>query len=301
MKNKIKDFFYFNRSEQSGILFLIALILILLSTIILIPHFTQKQPQDFTEIEKEIQSLIQAKQPNSPHKEPEILEKSENFQKFYFNPNHASKDELKNLGIPEKLIKTVINYREKGGKFKTKNDLKKIYGFPDSLFRELEPYLMTEKEMVTQKKEASDSLYTHQKIFQAELTEINTADSIDLIQIKGIGSYTAGKILYYRKKWNGFYSLEQLYEIQGLKKENVDTFIDKLTLNTSSIKKIDINTVSHDELKNLYGINWNTVNAILAYRKQHGKYKTTNEIMNTGIIDSITYKKLENYITVSND
>jgi hypothetical protein len=59
---------------------------------------------------------------------------------FKFDPNHASREELIKLGFPDRVANSMINYRLKGGKFKTPDDLRKIYGLSQDLANQLIPY-----------------------------------------------------------------------------------------------------------------------------------------------------------------
>jgi competence protein ComEA len=64
---------------------------------------------------------------------------------FVFDPNTASLQEFQKLGLSEKQASTIKNYLNKGGSFKTKEDLKKIYGISADQYNQLEPYIFIEK------------------------------------------------------------------------------------------------------------------------------------------------------------
>ncbi|MGB3617492.1 MAG: helix-hairpin-helix domain-containing protein, partial [Catalinimonas sp.] len=49
-------------------------------------------------------------------------------KRFPFDPNRASVDSLQMLGFPGYLARRIDNYRNKGGRFRTRGDLKNIYG-----------------------------------------------------------------------------------------------------------------------------------------------------------------------------
>ena len=76
----------------------------------------------------ELDSLIQQNQPIS--KEVSL---------HPFDPNTETNFEA--LGVPSYLANRIINYRDAGGRFRIKKDLTKIYGFPDSLYQNLEVYI----------------------------------------------------------------------------------------------------------------------------------------------------------------
>ena len=54
-------------------------------------------------------------------------------ESFRFNPNTASLDDFKRLGFSEKQAQSILNYREKGGKFRRKSDFAKSFVVPGML------------------------------------------------------------------------------------------------------------------------------------------------------------------------
>lgn len=73
---------------------------------------------------------------------------------------------------------------------------------------------------------------------------INTADSAALVAVDGIGAYSAQKILAYRQALGGFVSLKQLSEIKGLRAENLEQLIQVALIDSTKVRKIDINRAS---------------------------------------------------------
>ena len=73
-------------------------------------------------------------------------------EKFSFDPNTASEVDFKKMGFPMYVANTIIKYRSKGGKFRYKEDLKKIYILKPEVYEEFQPYiLLPEKNSLTQK------------------------------------------------------------------------------------------------------------------------------------------------------
>ncbi|MBK6988975.1 MAG: helix-hairpin-helix domain-containing protein [Bacteroidetes bacterium] len=98
--------------------------------------------------------------------------------------------------MSEKQANSVLNYLKKGGSFKTKKDVKKIYGMNDQLYAALFPYIdlpdsFVRKENFPGKKE--------QNYFS--VIDLNKADSIALEKLKGIGPTLASRIVKYRIYW----------------------------------------------------------------------------------------------------
>lgn len=204
MKNFLSGFFYFNKKERRGIYVLVVIITLIGIFNLALPFVIQKPEIDFAKYEQFIShydSLI-----NSNKKSRDSI-----IQYFNFDPNKLKIDEWLQLGLNLKQAQVIINYRDKGGVFKTKADLRKIYSIDSSLFSKLNPFInLPEKENQTNKKhlQIKDSIP-----FQVEL---NSTDSIELIKIKGIGPVFASRIMKYRDLLGGYVSISQLQEVYGI-------------------------------------------------------------------------------------
>jgi competence ComEA-like helix-hairpin-helix protein len=71
--------------------------------------------------------------------------------------------------------------------------------------------------------------------------ELNSADSIGLIELKGIGSAFAKRILKYRTILGGFINVEQLKEVYGFTDELYEQILPFIKVDANLITKININ------------------------------------------------------------
>jgi competence ComEA-like helix-hairpin-helix protein len=300
----IKDFFSFNKRERSGIITLFVLIICSITLITIIDNYFYNtyQPsfknfsekiQNYKSINEELNSRIKIN--TKPFKPDSVYV-------FKFNPNTADSTELYTLGFNKKQVKNLINYRNKGGFFKKPEDLKKLWGMTDSLYLQLYPYIVIPetspiKKITTQNPKTNFEKYEHKTENKKLLTiNINTADTSELIKLKGIGSILAQRIINFREKAGGFYSVEQLKHIYGLKPEVYNEIQDKIYTD-GYYKKININQCTAEELKKHPYINsWNIANAIVNYRKKHGPYLSSDEIKKTDLVNDELYSKLAPYL-----
>ncbi|MEJ0056221.1 MAG: helix-hairpin-helix domain-containing protein [Bacteroidota bacterium] len=94
--------------------------------------------------------------------------------KFYpFDPNTLAEDKLAQLGLPAFLVKRIARYREKGGSFRKKEDVAKIYGMDSAWYRKAEPWITIAP---ISAKEITARAY-EKKIVDIEVIDINIADS----------------------------------------------------------------------------------------------------------------------------
>ena len=311
MKQFFRDYFTFNKRERNGVFVLIAIIILLIVYLNVSENFYKKEPVDFSKFEKEIAELENQSNKKSNYTENEepvtpLIDTEINY--FKFNPNNLSEENWMKLGVRQKQIKTIKNYEAKGGKFKKKEDFKKIYGISPELYSKLESYIVfsNEESAIDSRQNAVDKKLidneTNKTINSKQQTqniliELNSTDSAQLTSIKGIGSFYAKTIIKYRNSIGGFYKKEQLLEVWKFDKEKYNAIEKYITVDVTKITKININTCEAKKLKNPY-INWNQANAIINYRSKHGMYKTIDEIKKTDLVDEETFRKIEPYLII---
>ncbi|MCK4661941.1 MAG: helix-hairpin-helix domain-containing protein [Bacteroidales bacterium] len=209
---------------------------------------------------------------------------------FYFDPNEISSDEWIKLGLNKKQINTIKNYISKGGQFRVKADLKKIYGISENIYKKLEPYIkinnITEKNI--------------NKSINNIIVEINSADTNDLIKLKGIGSISANRIIKYRNFLGGFYSTDQLLEVYGISEENFNLFKSNIIVDTTLIKKININTADFKQINKHPYIDYKETKAIINYKNIMKGFKNIEEIKKNNLISVETYNKIKHYLCINN-
>lgn len=79
---------------------------------------------------------------------------------------------------------------------------------------------------------------------KALIVELNSADTTTLQLLHGIGPTFARRIVRYRERLGGFVSTRQLMEVYGFTPELLEHITPNLTLDTSSLHKININSVT---------------------------------------------------------
>ena len=321
-KSFIKEYLSFTKKERTGIFILLALIIICITAPFFYPFFIYQKSYDHTQFDKEISQLkVQQADTSSDKKyysknfdennynnyyEPsEKNYSNHNSEVFYFDPNTASADDWKRLGIKDKTVATIQKYISKGGHFYKPEDIRKIWGIRPDLQERLIPYV----KIVSSQKQYSN-LYNNYGDKPSYTTpaykkpaiqdvEINTADTAAFIALYGIGSKLAQRIITFRDRLGGFYSVDQVKETYGLPDSTFQKIRSKLILTNTSIKKININTASLDEMKTHPYIRYNLANAFMQYRTQHGNFTSVADIKKIMIITDEIYNKVSPYLTVN--
>lgn len=181
-------------------------------------------------------------------------------ESFRFNPNTVTLSELVRLGFTEKQAQSILNYREKGGKFRRKSDFAKSYVVADSVFHRLEPFI------------------------DIPLLDINKADSAAFDSLPGIGGWFAHKMVEYREQLHGYSCPEQLMEIYRFDQEKFDGLKDLITC--SPAEPYPFWSGTQEDIRNHPHIrNWQTARDIAFYR-DHNPAENLNVdcLLKAGII-----------------
>lgn len=216
---------------------------------------------------------------------------------FQFDPNTITAADWQRMGLNEKTSKTIEKYVSKGGKFYKPEDLMKIWGMPEGFFERVKGYVA----ITSVQRNYSNNSYENKPFEREErkpgIVDINSADTGSFIALPGIGSKLSARIVSFREKLGGFYSVDQIAETYGLPDSTFQKIKGRLQVG-GEIRKLNVNTATKDELKVHPYFKWNLANAIVEYRNQHGAFKTLDELKNIVLIDEATFNKISHYLSL---
>jgi len=302
--NFLGDYFTFHSNEKNGIIITLTVILFTVAAIFSYRFRSSNTKPDISEFQNQVNTFLASAKPkqdedaarkfiaeeiSSPSKAPSAL--------FVFNPNTATEADFINLGLSKRQSAGILNYLAKGGKFRKKEDFAKMYTISKEEYERLEPFIL-----IPEKKQ-EEKIYAEKKIYEPKskekiVVEINTADSLELIQVPGIKGYTAMKIIELRTKLGGFYSKEQLrevYRVDSVRYAEIEPF---LTVDPFEVRKININTATIDELKIHPYIRYAIANSIVSIREQHGRFSTVEGVRKSHLVTEDVFRKIVPYLTV---
>lgn len=127
--------------------------------------------------------------------------------------------------------------------------------------------------------------------------DINLADSLALLDIKGIGPAFASRIVKYRNLLGGFVKKEQLLEVYGFDAERYDEVKDHVKI-VKGHKVMNLNEVSFKELNKHPYISYDLTKAIFNLKKKLGTFKTVDDIKQIDLVTDELYNKLAPYLSV---
>ena len=209
-----------------------------------------------------------------------------------FNPNNYSLSDWMNLGLSEKQSVVVLKFTSRG--IYSEQDLKRIFVIPDILFE-----LIRDSVVYPERFQNSPNQESFKKqAKQITLINLNTADTTEFIKIYGVGAFYAKQIIRYREKLGGFFKKEQLFEVWKMTTDAYDKIKDHVFISEKDVKRININSVTIEELKVHPYLKWNQANSIIKMRIQRNGFKNIEEIKESVLIDSETYEKLFPYLSL---
>ena len=209
-----------------------------------------------------------------------------------FNPNTYTLSDWMNLGLSEKQSVVVLKFTSRG--IYSEEDLKRIFVIPDVLFELIRDSVVYPERF---QNTPNQELFKKQAK-QITLINLNTADTTEFMKIYGIGAFYAKQIIRYREKLGGYFTKEQLFEVWKMTTEAYDKIKDHVFISEKDVKRININSVTIEELKVHPYLNWNKANSIIKMRIQRNGFKNIEELKESVLIDSETYEKLFPYLSL---
>jgi DNA uptake protein ComE-like DNA-binding protein len=310
----LRDFLSLSRGERRGLRLLGTLLLLLALARSIMPHIVRPAFEPSEEVLAHFQAFrdsieagrMQSTAVHTGYGQREITEGSPAFgdaslpggtdmsgrpsalEPFDFDPNKASYRELRSLGLSGKLSNTLLNYREAGGIFRQAEDILRVYGFDSTDYSRLEAFIRI------------DTLYAgpslQREFPEPERFELNTADSVRLLSVPGIGPVFARRILRYRDWLGGFHSEGQLLEVYGLSTLQHRELLQRCYIDTGALVRLDLNKDPVSRFDRHPYLDRYQAEALVRYRELSGSYSDVNEVLRNLLIPDTVFLKLRPYL-----
>jgi len=290
-----KNFFFFSKGQRTAIITLLILIVVVIiadyTLSLWAPQPKSFYDETFTEeiraFEEEINTAKKAIENNKkafPSEKFQKEEKQKTIILFAFDPNTLDSTGFIALGLKPWITSNILKYRKKGGRFKTSEDFGKIYGIDTKMFSTLQPFITIEETPTEETEIAIPDI----------IIELNSADTTQLATIMKKG--LAKRIVGYRKTLGGYYSLEQLKEVYNITDEDIRNIIPYLKIDTTNLRKIDVNKASVEQLKRHPYINFYQAKAIYELRKAKKNLSSINDILHLEEFSKNDIKRITPYL-----
>lgn len=280
MRNFIRQFLLYSRTERRAVIALVVLIVIVLilpkayQFYAVKPVVTNYKLANYFTVDSLAEEAIDTDRIDLP------------IQLFYFDPNTATKAQWKKLGLTSEQAEGIERYIAKGGRFRKPDDLKRLYSLTDEEKVRLIPFvrISTNKDL--------------DRIDALKIIEINTADSAAFEALEEIGPALAIHIIKYRSLLGGFCDVDQIAETRGITADAFKDIKPYLRVNPKLIKQININEADYDTLRKHPYIHAKIAHAIIAYRNTNGRFESMDELKNIKAINEQVYEKIKPYLCI---
>jgi competence protein ComEA len=302
---QIREFFIFTHKERSGLLILLTILVLTILLDVAMPFLLPEKECDTTAWKQEVEKYYAA-----------VPAKKEAEQRVFvgvFDPNRVEQVVLQRLGLQPGMVSNWIKYLQKGGRFKKKEEVMKLYGMTFEQYQKIEQFMVIPEKGGIQK-EKVDGLKAVKMISSGRtyrdslaggsikekkkfaMLDLNRADSVQLEALPGIGQVFASRIIKYRRLLGGYYEVAQLKEIYGMTDELWSRCSPGLCVDTTGLKKLMVNLLSTAELGRHPYIGFRQAKKIIRARDTNGKFKQKEELFAFFSTDSL--RRLLPYLSV---
>ncbi|HRH39449.1 MAG TPA: helix-hairpin-helix domain-containing protein, partial [Flavobacteriales bacterium] len=307
-KEQFKDLLHLHKGERRGTAILIVLLAGLAITVVVMQWFPSRRVDNTEKLRAELNAWMASRDTVVDHGTADTIA----HELFAFDPNTITREGWRKLGLTDKQVDGIERYQRKGGRFRSKADVGRMYSIKPEQFKELEPFIQLPEAVErnsydrpkydkpnAQERYASDDdskPMTHERPAFRKV-EVNTADTNMLVALPGIGPAFARGIVKYRESLGGYHSLDQLAEVYVLK-DKPDAVVrlkELLLLDALMVRRIAINSCTVEELAAHPYARWKIARPLIAYRQQHGAFKKVEEIKGCAVIDEEAFRKLAPY------
>ena len=282
--DSLRKWFSFSKGERVAIITILALILVLILACLFRPSRKSLSDASLHNLDSLLalrQAAIEQQQQQQAEKPQEVAE----LHPFPFNPNTLTEEEWLQMGLTDRQVRNIMNYKAKGGKFYSKNDLGKLYTISEEEFAQLEPFIVLPEVSRSKNTKSSEQsgVSTGSTTAKPEkkaipIVDLNTVDSVTLVELPQIGGYMASRILEFRDKLGGFVDLEQLRDVKGMDEARFTTIRPYIKIGEAETLKIDVNRADFKTLVHHPYLSYEQVKRIFNQREKRGMIKNWTQL-----------------------
>lgn len=300
----LREYFQMDKRQERGLMVLAIILLLSIAFNHFAPYMFAKSGESLLKSEVYLENLPTESNPAESEKSIKKARKVMLEIDRFFNPNTISLEDLKAMKLPPFVAENWVKYRNSGAVFYHADDVSKIYGLEEDVFAQLKPWIKFEQKQFKKKKTIEKpinendekNLDIKKSIQPAIKLGINSADSIELLDVRGIGPFYAGAIVEYRKRLGGFNNINQLMELYKMDSSKFEVMLPQLFLDTVEITKISINNATFKEILYHPYIDYETTKYMINKRNKLGKYAALYQLKDSVHMPDSLFEKILPYI-----
>lgn len=298
--NPMKNFFYLQRNDRHVIIILLVTLSVAVGFIIFVGNRAVSTPFVVTDTAT-IRKGNAVRPCEGGVTQVYYDTEGHRTELFPFDPNTADSTQLLRLGLKEWQVRNIYKYRARGGVYRRPSDFARLYGLTAGQYKALEPYIRISDDyrpaseliaVTASDLHVRDTVKYPLKLKPGEHVALNTADTTMLKRVPGIGSSFAQAIVDYRERLGGYYSVDQLKEINGFPQGALPYFV----IGHEPEHRIDINNMTLNQLRRHPYIGFYQAKTIVDHRRLHGRIQSFDDLRLYRDFPPETIERLRHYV-----
>jgi DNA uptake protein ComE-like DNA-binding protein len=286
----LRRWFAFSKGERVAILSILAAILILVLACVFRPTRKSLSDASLHDLDSLLalrQAAIEVQQQKQAEQSQEVAE----LHPFPFNPNTITEEEWLQIGLTDRQVRSIMNYKAKGGRFYSKSDVERLYSISEEEYAQLEPFIVLpevsrgksaksheQSGVSTPSTGSGTSTTAKPEKKDVPIVDLNTVDSITLVELPRMGGYMASRIIAFREKLGGFVEVEQLRDVKGLDSTRFAAMQPYLLIGDIDTRRIDVNRADFKSLVSHPYLSYEQVKRIFRQRETRGMIKDWKQL-----------------------
>lgn len=289
-----KDYLSFSKSERIAFWSLTLAMLFAASLVFAAKVWTPPVSEEKLLFQAEVNAYFTALNDSIENLEQKS---SEITSQLKVNLNSPQFVELQEIGFNRYQASNIIAFIKKGGHFYDVDEVKKIYGMDSLAFLKVRDHIFVDK-TTSLKKSITNSFAKPKASNSVFKLELNRSDTALLSLLPGIGASYANRIVKYRDKIGGFYSVNQLLEVYGFDQTLFERIAPHLEVDADFIVPLNLNDLTIPRMKNHPYLDFYKAKDIYEYRKANGKFTSMSQLFKLDSFKNSNSVLLERYFCV---
>lgn len=230
--------------------------------------------------------------------EREMEQRADSAELFAFDPNTVGFEDLRRLGLSKREAVSLIKYRSAGKVFRIPEDVALCYGFTDSLYSRLAPYIRIGREYGLEKHAFEHAART-QRVQTSRLPlEPFGIDTVSAAWLRATGLLSKRQAEAF-VRWRNLAGLRDMEEVRELRyvSDSIAGVIGCYAVFPErkpdrTAEPVEINRADSAALRSVFGIGEKTVTAILAYRERLGGFCRAEQLAEVPGVTEANYEKI---------
>lgn len=226
--------------------------------------------------------------------EREFEERVDSARLRPFDPNRADYDELRSLGLSKYEAVSLLKYRASGKIFRIPEDVALCYGFSDSLYRRLAPYIR-----IGRKYALAPRSYSRERIVPQPIApEPFLVDTVSAAYLQAIGALSRrqAQVFIRWRDASGIRDMEELracYVISDSVADALEPYVLFAERRPSPFEEpVELNSADSAALRSVVGIGEKTVTAIMRYRERLGGFVRVEQLVEVPGVTERNYERI---------